>query len=107
MAKKSAVLKNERRKKLIACYVAKYGTLKARVRDESLPQGDRVLVRLRIAKNPARRQPYPGPQPVRTHRSAAGLSPQIPARPRHAARPYRPWTDPGRPQIELVGSVCA
>ena len=73
MAKKSAVLKNERRKKLIACYVAKYGTLKARVRDESLPQGERVLARLRIAKNPARRQPYPGPQPVRTHRSAAGL----------------------------------
>jgi small subunit ribosomal protein S14 len=57
VAKKSAVLKNERRKKLVERYAGKYAALKARARDESLPEGERVLARLRMAEIPRNANP--------------------------------------------------
>ncbi|PLX36902.1 MAG: 30S ribosomal protein S14 [Hyphomicrobiales bacterium] len=52
MAKKSAVQKNERRRKLVAKYAAKRAELKAAAKDESLPLEERFKARLKLAELP-------------------------------------------------------
>lgn len=52
MAKKSAVAKNERRKKLVAKYADKRAALKAIAEDESLSMEERFKARLKLAELP-------------------------------------------------------
>ncbi|MEN8721479.1 MAG: 30S ribosomal protein S14 [Alphaproteobacteria bacterium] len=52
MAKKSAIAKNERRKKLVAQYAEKRAALKAIAEDESLPMEERFKARLKLAELP-------------------------------------------------------
>ena len=52
MAKKSAIEKNNRRRKLTARYAAKRARLKAIANDSSLPQEDRFAARLKLAEMP-------------------------------------------------------
>ena len=47
MAKLSSVNKNERRKKLVAQYAAKYAALKAQAADKSLDDTERLMARLK------------------------------------------------------------
>ena len=57
MAKKSAVNKNERRRKLAAKYAPKYARLKAQARDESLSDEERLIARLKMAEIPRNANP--------------------------------------------------
>ena len=52
MAKKSAVEKNKRRRKLVAQYAAKRAELKAVAKDESLSLEERFRARLKLAELP-------------------------------------------------------
>ncbi|MCH8183581.1 MAG: 30S ribosomal protein S14 [Proteobacteria bacterium] len=52
MAKKSAIEKNNRRRKLVARYAARRARLKAAAKDESLPQEERFAARLKLAEMP-------------------------------------------------------
>ena len=52
MAKKSAIEKNGRRRRLVARYADKRARLKALARDDRLPQEDRFAARLKLAKLP-------------------------------------------------------
>ena len=52
MAKKSAVEKNNRRKRIVARYAAKRARLKAMAIDESLPMDERFMARLKLAELP-------------------------------------------------------
>lgn len=52
MAKKSAIEKNNRRKRLVARYAEKRARLKALADDATLPQEDRFAARLKLAKLP-------------------------------------------------------
>lgn len=52
MAKKSAIEKNNRRRKLAAQYAARRASLKAKAKDESLPQEERFAARLKLAQLP-------------------------------------------------------
>ena len=49
MAKLSSVNKNERRKKLVKKYAAKYAKLKATADDKSLDETERLIARLKLA----------------------------------------------------------
>ena len=57
MAKKSAIEKNNRRKKLAARYAAKREKLKAIAMDENLPLEDRFKARLKLAELPRNSAP--------------------------------------------------
>ncbi len=57
MAKLSSVNKNERRKKLVVKYAAKYAALKATANDESLDDGERLIARLKMAELPRNTNP--------------------------------------------------
>ncbi len=57
MAKLSSVNKNERRKKLVAQYAAKYAALKAQAADKSLDDTDRLMARLKMAELPRNANP--------------------------------------------------
>lgn len=57
MAKLSSINKNERRKKLVAKYAAKYATLKATADDESLDETERLIARLKMAELPRNANP--------------------------------------------------
>lgn len=57
MAKKSAVNKNERRKKLVVKYAAKYARLKHIANDESRDESERILARLKMAEIPRNANP--------------------------------------------------
>jgi small subunit ribosomal protein S14 len=52
MAKLSSINKNERRKKLVKQYAAKYEKLKAIADDESLDETERLVARLKMAELP-------------------------------------------------------
>ncbi len=52
MAKKSAVEKNEKRKRMVVKYAAKRARLKAMAKDETLPMEERFLARLKLAELP-------------------------------------------------------
>lgn len=52
MAKKSAIEKNQRRRKMAAKYAAKRERLKAIAKDESMPQEERFAARLKLAELP-------------------------------------------------------
>ena len=52
MAKKSAINRNERVKKLVAQYAEKRAALKKTANDESLPLEDRFAARLKLAELP-------------------------------------------------------
>ena len=57
MAKLSSVNKNERRKKLVQKYAAKYAALKAKADDESLDETERLIARLKLAEIPRNANP--------------------------------------------------
>jgi small subunit ribosomal protein S14 len=57
MAKLSSINKNERRKKLVVKYAAKYAALKALADDQSLDEGDRLMARLKMAELPRNANP--------------------------------------------------
>lgn len=57
MAKKSAVDKNEKRKKLVERYAAKRERLKAIAIDENLPLEERFKARLKLAELPRNSAP--------------------------------------------------
>ena len=52
MAKKSAVEKNNKRKRLVVKYAAKRSSLKAMANDPSLPQEEQFLARLKLSELP-------------------------------------------------------
>ena len=57
MAKLSSINKNERRKKLVKKYAAKYARLKAIANNESLDEGERLIARLKLAEIPRNGNP--------------------------------------------------
>jgi small subunit ribosomal protein S14 len=57
MAKLSSINKNERRKKLVLKYAAKYAKLKAIADDDSLDEGERLIARLKMAEIPRNGNP--------------------------------------------------
>ena len=57
MAKLSSINKNERRKKLVKKYAAKYAKLKAMADDESLDESERLIARLKMADIPRNGNP--------------------------------------------------
>jgi len=57
MAKLSSINKNERRKKLVVKFAAKFAALKAVADDESLDDGDRIMARLKLAELPRNANP--------------------------------------------------
>jgi small subunit ribosomal protein S14 len=57
MAKLSSINKNERRKKLVVKFAAKFAALKAVADDESLDVGDRLMARLKLAELPRNANP--------------------------------------------------
>ncbi|NMW31767.1 30S ribosomal protein S14 [Altererythrobacter sp. RZ02] len=57
MAKLSSINKNERRKKLVKKYAAKYAALKAIADDKSLDESERMIARLKMAEIPRNGNP--------------------------------------------------
>ncbi|MEL6244672.1 MAG: 30S ribosomal protein S14 [Pseudomonadota bacterium] len=57
MAKKSAIEKNERRKRLVAQYAEKRAALKAQAMDENLSLEERFKARLKLAELPRNSAP--------------------------------------------------
>jgi len=57
MAKLSSINKNERRKKLVKQYAAKYEKLKAAANDKSADEGERLIARLKLAELPRNANP--------------------------------------------------
>ncbi|MEP6867899.1 MAG: 30S ribosomal protein S14 [Novosphingobium sp.] len=57
MAKLSSINKNERRKKLVVKYAAKFAALKATAGDESLDETERLMARLQMAQLPRNANP--------------------------------------------------
>ena len=57
MAKLSSINKNERRKKLVKKYAAKYARLKAVADDKSLDDTERLIARLKMAEIPRNGNP--------------------------------------------------
>ncbi|MBY0345098.1 MAG: 30S ribosomal protein S14 [Sphingomonadales bacterium] len=57
MAKLSSINKNERRKKLVKQYAAKYEKLKAIANDQSLDETERLVARLKMAELPRNANP--------------------------------------------------
>jgi small subunit ribosomal protein S14 len=57
MAKLSSINKNERRKKLVKKYAAKYAKLKAIADDQSLDESERLIARLKLAEVPRNANP--------------------------------------------------
>jgi len=57
MAKLSSINKNERRKKLVKKYAAKYEQLKSIANDESLDESERLIARLKMAEIPRNGNP--------------------------------------------------
>jgi small subunit ribosomal protein S14 len=57
MAKLSSINKNERRKKLVKKYAARYEKLKAVADDQSLDEGERLIARLKLAEVPRNGNP--------------------------------------------------
>jgi small subunit ribosomal protein S14 len=57
MAKLSSINKNERRKKLVQKYAAKYAKLRAVADNEALDDGERLIARLKMAEIPRNGNP--------------------------------------------------
>ena len=57
MAKKSAMERNAKRKRMAAAYAARRGRLKAASRDATLPQEARFAARLKLAELPRNSSP--------------------------------------------------
>jgi small subunit ribosomal protein S14 len=57
MAKLSSINKNERRKKLVKKYAAKYAKLKAVADDKSVDETERLIARLKLAEIPRNGNP--------------------------------------------------
>lgn len=57
MAKLSSINRNEKRKRMAKKYAAKYARLKEQAADESLPDDERLLARLKMAEIPRNANP--------------------------------------------------
>ena len=68
MAKLSSINKNERRKKLVQKYAAKYAKLKAIADDESRDETERTDRAPEDGRDSAQREPDAHPQPLRADR---------------------------------------
>jgi hypothetical protein len=77
MAKLSSINKNERRKKLVKQYAAKYEKLKAIANDTSLDETERLDRPAQDGGASAQREPDPGAQSLRHHRPPPRLLPQV------------------------------
>lgn len=52
MAKLSSIKKNEKRKAMVKKFAGKYARLKAAADDDTLPEGERLIARLKMAEIP-------------------------------------------------------
>ena len=102
MAKLSSINKNERRKKLVEKYAAKYAALKATADDQSLDETERLIARLKMAELPRNANPTRVRNPLQHHRPPAWLLSQVWPVPHRAARPRQQGAHPRRDQVELV-----
>jgi len=57
MAKLSSINKNEKRKKLVKQYAAKFAKLRAVANDKSLDEGERIMARLKMSELPRNANP--------------------------------------------------
>ncbi len=57
MAKLSSINKNEKRKRLVKKYAARYARLKAQADDKSLDESERLIARLKMAEIPRNANP--------------------------------------------------
>jgi small subunit ribosomal protein S14 len=57
MAKKSSINKNERRKRMVKQFAGRYARLKTLANDESKPDEERFLARLKMAQLPRNANP--------------------------------------------------
>ncbi|MFN2259437.1 MAG: 30S ribosomal protein S14 [Parasphingopyxis sp.] len=57
MAKLSSINRNEKRKRMAKKYAAKYAKLKAQAEDQSLPEDERLMARLKMAEIPRNANP--------------------------------------------------
>lgn len=57
MAKKSSIVKNERRKALVVKYAARYARLKAAAADPTLSEEEQLIARLKMAEIPRNANP--------------------------------------------------
>ena len=73
MAKLSSINKNERRKKLVKKYAAKYAKLKAIADDESRDEGEPAIKHVARVSKPGRRV-YSGSRELPTVRNGLGIT---------------------------------
>lgn len=78
MAKKSSIEREKKRSRLVALHAARRARLKAIAKDDVLPQEERFLARLRLAKLPR------NSSPVRLHNRC-----EVTGRPRGYERAFR------------------
>ena len=112
MAKKSSIVKNQRRRQTVAKYAQRRAALLSEARDLSLPMRQRFEAPAKAGPAAPRRQPQPHPQPGRRHRTAPRLYPPLRAFPHlipgdgpggPAAR--RPQGQPVTPRALCVGKI--
>ncbi len=60
MAKKALINREEKRRKLVAKYAGKRAELVARIKDESLPEEERMAARLKLQQLPRNASPVRG-----------------------------------------------
>ena len=88
MAKLSSINKNERRKKLVKKYAAKYARLKAKADDKSLDESERLIARLKLAEIPRNGNPTRVRNRCATTGRPRGVLSQVRPQPDRAARPW-------------------
>jgi hypothetical protein len=96
MAKLSSINKNERRRKLVQKYAAKYAKLKAIADDESKDETERLIARLKMAEVPRNGNPTRIRNRCELHRPVARLLPQVPLVADHASGTGQQGPDSGR-----------
>ena len=102
MAKLSSINKNERRKKLVKKYAAKYAKLKAIADDKSNDETERLIARLKMAEMPRNGNPTRVRNRCELTGRVARVLSQIPPFADHASGSGQQGPDPGRHQVELV-----
>ena len=102
MAKKSAVEKNNRRRRMVDRFAAKRKALKAVVMDRGRDPEERFEATLKLAELPRNSVQGAHPQPLLADRAAARLLSEIRSLAHRAAGSRLRRPDPGRGEVELV-----
>ena len=102
MAKLSSINKNERRRKLVQKYAAKYAKLKAIADDESRDETERTIARLKMAEIPRNGNPTRIRNRCELTGRSRGLLPQVPPVADHASGTGQQGPDSRRRKVELV-----